>query len=198
MPLAPPPQSLPEHDNAKQHFSTPATTHHSMHSVSSPYSSHRTLSPVATHPGSRMTSHPNLPIHTLSRHSLLSRHSASPLALPPPPPPALSSASHSHSSRARTQRRASPGSSTETGRRTAVVSRVVTPAGMARKRTMKELVGRLMGKERARTRSLTSRAPTPLKSRLGFAGKVADVARRILGRPKRRSRLTSIRSQRDA
>ncbi|KAG8697066.1 hypothetical protein FRC09_008090 [Ceratobasidium sp. 395] len=188
---------------ARPHYTTPATTY----GRATPYSartgsSHRSRRtttpaqrpisvpvPVYPEPPAQMTSHPNLPINP-SHHSVALQTSTSRTSIPlvqrPLDPQYVS--------------RTSTSSDRPTQTQTAVVSGAVTPAGAQRKRTVGGLVGRLMGgKERARVRSIShSRSPSPLvgKSRFGLTGRVVDIARRVLRHPRRRARVSSIRSQR--
>lgn len=195
-------------DLVRPHFTTPATTYgratpYSTHSSSTHQSTHRSRqsthhsrrshSPVpvvpAIYPGAgQMMSHPNLPIsHSPSQATLPLQSTLSRTSIP------LVQRTIDPSF--------SPRSSVDDTRPTPapVASRAMTPAAVSRRRTMKDLVGRLAGKERARTRSIThGRSATPLvgKSRFGFAGRVIDVARRVLRHPRRRTRVSSTRSQR--
>ncbi|KAG8741875.1 hypothetical protein FRC10_002336 [Ceratobasidium sp. 414] len=204
-PPAPPPalsaiESVSPVEIARPHYTTPATTYgratpHSARTGSSHRSRRTTtpapppaptLAPVYPESTGMMTSHPNLPInpshHSVALQTTISRTSI-PLVQRPLGPQYV------------------PRSSTSSDRpiQTAVVSGAVTPARVQRKRTMRELVGRLVGKGRTRVRSIShSRSPSPLvsRSRFGFAGKVVDVARRAMRYPRRRARVSSIRSQR--
>ncbi|KAG9089764.1 hypothetical protein FS749_001068 [Ceratobasidium sp. UAMH 11750] len=206
MPPPPPPPALSNVESvspveiARPHYTTPATT--TTYGRITPYSartvsSHRSgrtttpapppaLAPVYPEATGMMTSHPNLPInpshHSVALQTTTSRTSI-PLVQRPLDPQYV------------------PRSSTSSDRptQTAVVSSAVTPAGVQRKRTVRDLVGRLVGKGRTRVRSISnSRSPSPLvsRSRFGLAGKVVDVARRVMRYPRRRARVSSIRSQR--
>ncbi|KAG9118659.1 hypothetical protein FRC07_006717, partial [Ceratobasidium sp. 392] len=203
-PPAPPALSVIESvspvEIARPHYTTPATTY----GRATPYSartgsSHRSrrtttpaqrplsaLVPIYPEATTQMTSHPNLPINP-SHHSVGLQTTTSRTTIPLVQRPL--------------DAQYAPRTSTSSERpsQTAVVSGAVTPAGVQRKRTVRDLVGRLIGKERTRVRSIShSRSPSPLvsKSRFGLVGRVTDVARRVLRHPRRRARVSSIRSQR--
>ncbi|KAF8678703.1 hypothetical protein RHS04_05051 [Rhizoctonia solani] len=188
--------------NARQHFPTPATTQN--HATTYSFSTSSTTSsrsnmmlppPPTVYPdvGFR-TSHANLQIDSLS-------------ALPPLPPsvPTLMEHQLSNTSipvRDHLASRLSLGSTISSPRRPSThprspSSRIVTPVAMSRKRTLKELVGKITGRgTRVRTHSIHSRNSSPFvpKPKFGVAGKVVELSRRIFRRG-RRARLESIRSQ---
>lgn len=201
MPPPPPPPaalsavSASPTDPIRPHFTTPVTTHDRM----TPYSSHsgsshspRSLAPPPPpvtslyNSAGQMMSHPNLPIHASPSQPALPLESTMSRTSIPLVQRAMDPSF-------------SPRSSVDATRPapTVVASRAMTPAAVSRKRTMKDIVGKLVGRERARTRSNTrSRTPPQLisKTRFGLAGRVVDVARRVLRH--RRTRVSSTRSQR--
>ncbi|KAG9077857.1 hypothetical protein FRC06_008668, partial [Ceratobasidium sp. 370] len=152
-PPAPPPElsavePVSPVEIARPHYTTPATTYgpampHSAHTPSSHRSRRTTtatpppapaLVPVYPESTGMMTSHPNLPInpshHSVALQTMTSRTSI-PLVQCPLDP------------------QYTPRSSTSSDRptQTAVVSGAVTPAGVQRKRTVRDLVGRLVGRD---------------------------------------------------
>ncbi|QRV83987.1 mucin-5AC [Ceratobasidium sp. AG-Ba] len=202
-PPVPPPalsniESVSPVELTRPHYTTPATTYgratpYSARTASS-HRSGRTTTPVqrplselipVAESASRMTSHPNLPIDP-SHHSI---------PLP---------ASESRTSVPLIQRplgpQYSPRPSADSDRPALTSTAAVTPAPAAvvqRKRTVRDIVGRLVGKERTRVRSVSSRTPSPLvKSRFGVAGRIVEGVRRAFRYPRRRTRVSSIRSQR--
>ncbi|KAF8608369.1 hypothetical protein BDV93DRAFT_603193 [Ceratobasidium sp. AG-I] len=207
MPPPPPPpaepsliESAPSMDHVRPPFTTPTTvydgaTPYSTHSLST-HHSRRSHSPIfipipAIYPSAgQMMSHPNLAIdQSPSQPSLPLQNTLSRTSIPLVQRPVDPSFSP----------RPSVDDTRPAPAPAPVASRAMTPAAASRRRTMKDLVGRFVGKERARTRSIThGRSATPLvgKSRFGFAGRVVDVARRVLRHPRRRTRVSSIRSQR--
>ncbi|CAE6426030.1 unnamed protein product [Rhizoctonia solani] len=203
-----PAYSPQEPPNARQHFTTPATTQNhattystysiSTSSTASSRSNMMLPPPPTVYPdvGFRM-SHANLQIDSLS-------------ALPPLPPsvPTLMERQLSNisipASRAPNHlaSRLSLGSSISSPSRPSThprspSNRIVTPVAMSRRRTLKEFMGKITGRgTRVRTHSIHSRTSSPFvpKPKFGVAGKVVEIGRRIFRRG-RRSRLESIRSQ---